>query len=84
MNEDLVVDLSQHLKELQADFKEVHKTADQLRNTGARPGELKNEITQLEQERTQLKNKIQKLKRDAENEGANFEEMLKVTISCDK
>jgi intraflagellar transport protein 81 len=84
MGEDLVMDLSQRLKELQADFKEVHKTVDHVRSQGARPGELKNEIAQLEQEKTQLRSKIQKLKRDAENEGANFDEMLKVTSALRK
>jgi intraflagellar transport protein 81 len=78
LNEDLIIELSQSLKEMQIDFKEVHKAVDQLRGSGTRPAELKAEISQLEQERTQLQTKIQRMKKDAKNEGSNFEEMLKV------
>ena len=80
LNEDLIIELSQSLKEMQVDFKEVHKAVDQLRGSGTRPAELKSEITQLEQERTQLQTKIQRMKKDAKNEGSNFDEMLKVNI----
>jgi intraflagellar transport protein 81 len=80
LNEDLIIELSQSLKEMQIDFKEVHKTVDQLRGSGTKPAELKAEITQLEQERTQLQAKIQRMKKDAKNEGSNFEEMLKVQL----
>ena len=78
MNEDLVLQLSQTLKELQIEFKEIHKAADQMRGTGTRPAELKSEIGQLEQERTQLKGKIERMEKDAKREGASFNEMLKV------
>jgi intraflagellar transport protein 81 len=54
MNDELVLDLSAHLKELQAEFKTVHKAADKIQSSGARPAELKAEIAQLEQEHTQL------------------------------
>jgi intraflagellar transport protein 81 len=54
MNDDLVINLSAHLKELQAEFKNVHKAADKIQSSGARPVELKAEIAQLEQEHTQL------------------------------
>jgi intraflagellar transport protein 81 len=80
LNEDLIIELSQSLKEMQIDFKEVHKAVDLLRGSGTKPGELKAEITQLEQERTQLQAKIQRMKKDAKNEGSNFEEMLKVKL----
>ena len=84
LNEDLIIELSQSLKEMQIDFKEVHKAVDQLRGSGTRPAELKAEISQLEQERTQLQTKIQRMKKDAKNEGSNFEEMLKVTSALRK
>mmetsp|Transcript_11256 Transcript_11256/g.10886 ORF Transcript_11256/g.10886 Transcript_11256/m.10886 type:complete len:562 (+) Transcript_11256:46-1731(+) len=84
LNEDLIIELSQSLKEMQIDFKEVHKAVDLLRGSGTKPGELKAEITQLEQERTQLQAKIQRMKKDAKNEGSNFEEMLKVTSALRK
>ena len=34
MGEELIDELSQRLKEMQADFKEVHKTVEQIRSTG--------------------------------------------------
>ena len=34
MGEDLIGELSQRLKEMQADFKEVHKSVEQIRSTG--------------------------------------------------
>jgi intraflagellar transport protein 81 len=54
LNDDLLSSLSGHLKELQAEFKNVHKAADKVQSSGARPVELKAEITQLEQEHLQL------------------------------
>lgn len=79
INEGLIVELSQRLKQLQQEFKEVHKTVDQLRlQTGNRPAELKAEIAQLEQERTQLQSKIQRMKKDTSGDDTYFQEMLKV------
>jgi intraflagellar transport protein 81 len=77
-NEDLISELSQRLKELQTEFKEVHKLTDQTRSAGAKPSELKTEIAQLEQEKTQLQNKIQKMKKDMNVDEEYFKEMLKV------
>ena len=57
----------------------MHKAADQARSSGARPAELKAEIQQLEQESTQLKNKITKMKRDSNVDEVSFNEMLKVS-----
>lgn len=54
MNDERVIDLSSHLKDLQAEFKNVHKQADKIQSSGARPVELKAEIAQLEQEHAQL------------------------------
>lgn len=81
LGEDLILELSQRLKELQADFKEVHKAADQVRNSGTKPSELKAEIAQLEQEKTQLQNKIQRMKKDMNVDEDYFKEMLKVQCS---
>ncbi len=81
LGEDLILELSQRLKELQADFKEVHKAADQVRNSGTKPSELKAEIAQLEQEKTQLQNKIQRMKKDMNVDEDYFKEMLKVRHS---
>eukprot|EP01031_Cornospumella_fuschlensis_P052194 gene52194-63799_t len=74
MNEDLILELSQTLKDLQVDFKEVHKTYEQVRSTGVRPADLKAEIAQLEQERSQLNNKIMKMKRDVDVDEDKFKE----------
>lgn len=78
LNDDLIIELTDRLKQEQAEFKEVHKAADKLQNDGARPADLKAEITQLEQERIQLQNKIQKMKKDAGNDEVYFQEMLKI------
>lgn len=42
-----VMELSQRLKEMQNDFKEVHKQVEQVRQTGSRPSELKADIATL-------------------------------------
>jgi hypothetical protein len=100
-----VVELSQRLREMQNDFKEVHKQVEQVRQTGSRPSELKADIATLvhplslniyihtfihtyihtyihiisqEQESTQLKNKIQKMKKDMNVDEAYFRDMLNV------
>jgi intraflagellar transport protein 81 len=78
-NDDLIAELSQRLKELQTDFKDVHKAADQTRSSGAKPSELKAEIAQLEQEKTHLQNKIQKMKKDMNVDEEYFRDMLKVS-----
>ena len=77
LGDELISELSNTLKELRADFKEVHKVADQNKGTGMKPAEIKAEIAQLEQERTQLNNKIQKLKKECGDE-KYFREILKV------
>ncbi|RYG96658.1 hypothetical protein EON65_54065 [archaeon] len=56
----------------------MHKTYEQVRTTGVRPADLKAEIAQLEQERSQLNNKIMKMKRDVDVDEDKFKEMLKV------
>ena len=79
MNEDLVHELSARLKDMQAEFKIVHKNADKMKTSGMRPAEYKSEISQLEQERAQLSQKIQRLKKEsADGDEQYFQEMLKV------
>lgn len=57
----------------QAEFKATHKQVDQTRNTDLRPGELRTEIGQLEDEKKQLMEKISKLKANVSEEpGACF------------
>lgn len=78
LNEDLIAELSQRLKELQVDFKEVHKAVEQVRSSGVKPSDLKAEIAQLEQERVQLQNKIARMRKDMNVDEDRFKEMLKV------
>jgi intraflagellar transport protein 81 len=82
--EDLILELSQRLKELQAEFKEVHKAAEQVRSSGIKPADLKQEIAQLEQERSQLNNKIQRMKKDIDVDEDRFKDMLKATSALRK
>lgn len=84
LNDDLIVDLSERLKELQIDFKEVHKAVEKVRSTGVKPSELKQEINQLEQEKTQLKNKISRMEKDVNVDEDRFREMLKATSALRK
>lgn len=86
LGDDLVIELSGRLRDLQQQFKDVHKEVEQVRSTGVRPADLKAEINQLELERGQLQAKIQKLKKekDALDDDAYFEEILKATSSLRK
>jgi intraflagellar transport protein 81 len=84
LNEDLVAELSQRLKEQQVDFKEIHKQVEQVRSTGVKPSDLKQEINQLEQEKVQLQNKITRMRRDMNVDEDRFKEMLKATSALRK
>lgn len=79
ISDDLVYELLQNLKELQVQFKDIHKEADQLDNIGDKTNHLKVEITQLEQEKNQLQNKIQRMKRDSQEDEIYFRDMLRAT-----
>jgi len=79
--EALILDLVSRLRDMQGEFKEVHKVFDQVRSNGARPVELKAEISQLENERIQLQNKISRMKKDTHGDEQYFQEMLKVSDS---
>ncbi|CAN0102710.1 unnamed protein product, partial [Laminaria digitata] len=78
MQDQALVDLHASYRELQADFKATHKEVDQIRTTDLRPGELRGEIGQLEDEKKQLTEKISKLKGNVSDE-PGFAEMLDVT-----
>ena len=83
--DELIMDLQSSLKDLQQEFKIVHKEIDQIRQTtGARPQELKNEIHQLEQERVQLQNKVSRMKKEVQPDDNYFQEMLKATSTLRK
>lgn len=78
LGEDLINELVATVKEMQAEFKIVHKNMEQCKSTGVNPQLFKTDITRLEQEKIQLTNKIQRLKKDAETEEPTFKQMLKV------
>ena len=59
-------------------FKEVHKRVEKLRNEPTRPGEIKGEITTLEDERKQLSLKIERLRKQTDGE-PGFAALLEAT-----
>ena len=65
-------------RELQKEFKETHKTLDRLQGSSLSPGDLKKEITQLEEEKHQLHDKIENLRRKTQGMDG-FADLLKVT-----
>jgi intraflagellar transport protein 81 len=77
-SDDLIYELNETLKAMQNEFKVVHKNADQNRSNGMKPSDYQNEIGQLELEKKQLSQKIQRLKSQAETDDPYFRDMLKV------
>lgn len=73
----------EHYKQLQEQFKSVHKEVDQLRSSKTRPGELRKEITQLEEESHQLQEKIANLKKKTATE-SGFKDILEATSALRK
>ena len=55
MQEPVLSDTFEHWKNLQEEFKTWHKQADQIRQQPVRPGEIKGDITTLEDERKQAR-----------------------------
>ncbi|KAJ0394462.1 hypothetical protein P43SY_010320 [Pythium insidiosum] len=78
-----LLNIHEHYKQLQEQFKAVHKEVDQLRNSRARPGELRKEIAQLEDESHQLQEKIANLKKKTASE-SGFQEILEATSALRK
>ncbi|CAM9458362.1 unnamed protein product, partial [Phaeothamnion confervicola] len=72
-----VATLAETCRQLQQEFKTAHKAVDQARGTGAdqRPAELRAEISQLEDERRALQEKVAKIKRATTDE-PGFGQML--------
>jgi len=79
LQDDTLSDLTARYKELQAEFRETHKSFESDSKTMSRPGpELRAEIQQLEDERRQLNDRIEKLKYQNRNE-TGFAAMLSAT-----
>lgn len=83
LGDDALNDMNDHYKELQQEFKKSHKQVDANRNSSIQPAELRKEITQLEEERQQLKEKISYLKRKSSKE-PGFKELMEVTSAFRK
>lgn len=75
--------MHEHYKQLQEQFKSVHKEVDQLRSSKTRPSELRKEITQLEEEAQQLQEKIANLKKKTASE-SGFKDILDATSALRK
>lgn len=73
----------EHHKQLQEQFKVIHKEVDALRSTKSRPGELRKEITQMEEEAAQLVEKIAALKKKTAGE-SGFKDVLEATSALRK
>lgn len=80
MHDEVVADVHQHYKERQEEFIEVHKRVDRLRGNSFNPADLKREITQLEEEKTQLTEKISTLQRKTVGMDG-FSDLLEATSS---
>merc|ERR1719230_792360 len=78
MQDEVLVEIHTSHKELQMQFKEVHKRVEKLRNEPTRPGEIKGEITTLEDERKQLSLKIERLRKQTDGE-PGFAALLEAT-----
>lgn len=78
LHDETIQEVYQHYKSLQGEFKETHKSLEQLRHNTMQPGELKREIFQLEEEKSQLLEKISSLERKTANM-QGFEELYQVT-----
>ncbi len=65
----------------QAEFKATHKQVDQVRSADLRPGELRTEIGQLEDEKKQLTEKISKLKGNVSGEPGIARSQIRVAAT---
>merc|ERR1719446_2032134 len=73
-----IVETYQNYKDLQEQFKEVHKTAEKYRSQLISPNEIKKAIMQMEEDKGMLEQKVENLKMKlADHE--RFEEMYEAT-----
>ncbi|KAL4220507.1 Intraflagellar transport protein 81 [Mactra antiquata] len=64
--EEQVVDLYQQYEELIENFKELHKQAENLKNSGYNTAEIRKDISNMEDEKEQLIKRVERLKRKVE------------------
>merc|ERR1719327_1140869 len=73
-----IVEVYQNYKDLQEQFKEVHKTAEKYKSQLISPNEIKKAIMQMEEDKLMLQQKVEDLKsRLSDHE--RFDEMLDAT-----
>lgn len=77
MAEDQIPDLFAQYEELMEQFKELHKQAEKLRNSGFNTGEIRKDISNMEDEKEQLNKRIERLKRKVESH-PNSQTMMNV------
>ncbi|XP_020603042.1 intraflagellar transport protein 81 homolog [Orbicella faveolata] len=68
-------DLNVNYLDLMEQFKELHKTVEQLRTSGLSTGEIKKDIVNMEDEKEQLQKRIDRMQKKVENV-RNYEKML--------
>jgi len=73
-----IVEVYQNYKDLQEEFKEVHKTSEKYKSQLISPNEIKKAIMQMEEDKGMLENKVESLKGKLENV-ERFSEMLEST-----
>lgn len=68
-------ELNENYLELMEQFKDLHKTVDQLRTSGLSTGEIKKDIVNMEDEKEQLQKRIDRMQKKVENV-RNYDKML--------
>lgn len=68
-------ELNESYLEMMEQFKELHKTVEQLRTSGLSTGEMKKDIVNMEEEKEQLHKRIDRMQKKVENV-KNYEKML--------
>ncbi|XP_046546796.1 LOW QUALITY PROTEIN: intraflagellar transport protein 81 homolog [Haliotis rubra] len=67
MTEEDIVSIYNQYEEIMEQFKELHKQAETLRNSGHTTGEIRKDITNMEDEKEQLIKRIERLRRKVES-----------------
>lgn len=68
-------DVNESYTEMMEQFKELHKTVEELRTSGLSTGEIKKDIVNMEDEKEQLHKRIDRMQKKVENV-RNYEKML--------
>ena len=63
-------------------FKHVHSETEKLRNSGFSTSDIKNDIKHMEEEKSQLERRVQRLRQKVSEYSAFFNLLLKLLVSC--